>query len=85
MGNLLRAGEIPPFPFSEEFLLPTSNLVSLKVQDVIGRVAATVVDETKESGNCSVQFDASKLSGGIYFARLQSKDKVQSMKVLLIK
>ncbi|HAP36264.1 MAG TPA: peptidase S8, partial [Bacteroidetes bacterium] len=45
----------------------------------------TLVNEVKETGYYSTTFDASKLSSGIYFAKLQSGDKVQLKKMSLIK
>ena len=78
-----------PNPFNPStmigYQLPAANHVSLKVYDVIGRVVATLVDEIKEAGTYTVHFDGSKLSSGIYFARLQSGDKVQMKKMQLLK
>ncbi len=59
--------------------------VSLKIYDSIGREVATLVNEIKETGYYSVTFDASKLSSGIYFAKLQSGDQIQLKKMMLIK
>jgi mannose/cellobiose epimerase-like protein (N-acyl-D-glucosamine 2-epimerase family) len=59
--------------------------VSLKVYDVLGSVAATLVDEVKDKGSYEVAFDASRLSSGIYFYRLQSGKNVISRKMTLLK
>jgi len=59
--------------------------VTLKIYDVIGREVATLVNEVKEAGSYSATFDASKLSSGLYFARLQSGDNVQLRKMALLK
>jgi hypothetical protein len=78
-----------PNPFNPatviRYQLPVTNYVSLKVYDAIGREVATLVNETKEAGYYSVSFDASKLSSGIYFARLQSGEKMQFKKLMLVK
>ena len=78
-----------PNPFNPStvisYQLPANSQVTLKVYDAIGREVATLVNEVKEAGNYSVTFDASRFSSGIYFARLQSGDKVQLKKMLLIK
>ncbi|MEW6061494.1 MAG: LamG-like jellyroll fold domain-containing protein [Bacteroidota bacterium] len=58
---------------------------TLKIYDVLGKEVATLVNEVKEAGYYSATFDASKLSSGIYFARLQSGEKVQLKKMMLIK
>ncbi len=78
-----------PNPFNPStvisYQLPVSNHVSLKVYDAIGSEVATLVNEVKEAGYYSVSFNGSKLSSGIYIARLQSGDKIQLRKMLLIK
>ena len=44
--------------------------VSLKVFDVLGKEVSTLVDEMKAAGSYEVEFDASRLSSGIYFYTL---------------
>ncbi|MEW6061260.1 MAG: T9SS type A sorting domain-containing protein, partial [Bacteroidota bacterium] len=58
---------------------------TLKIYDVLGKEVATLVNEVKEAGYYSVTFDGSKLSSGIYFARLQSGEKIQMKKMLLLR
>jgi hypothetical protein len=43
------------------------------------------VNEPKEAGTYSVTFDASKLTGGIYFARLMSNEHQQVIKMAIVK
>jgi hypothetical protein len=78
-----------PNPFNPStvinYQLPVNSLVTLKVYDAIGREVITLVNEVKEAGYYSVTFEASRFSSGIYFARLQSSEKVQIKKMLLIK
>jgi hypothetical protein len=78
-----------PNPFNPStvisYQLPAANHISLKIYDLIGREVATLVNEVKEAGYYSATFNASKLSSGIYFSRLQSGDKVQMKKMMLIK
>ena len=45
--------------------------VTLIVYDILGRKIATLVDKEQKPGNYEVQFDASSLSSGIYFYKLQ--------------
>lgn len=45
--------------------------VTLIVYDILGREVASLVDKEQEPGNYEVQFDASSLSSGIYFYKLQ--------------
>ena len=57
----------------------------LKVYDVLGNEVATLVDEYRSAGSYEVEFDASELSSGVYFYRLQAGKYVQSKKMILIK
>jgi len=59
--------------------------VQLKVYDVLGNEVATLVNQPQNSGNYKVSFDASSLSSGIYFYRLQTDNFNQSKKMLLLK
>ncbi|MEW6061284.1 MAG: GLUG motif-containing protein [Bacteroidota bacterium] len=61
------------------------TFTTLKIYDVLGREVATLVNEVKEAGNYSVQWNASKFSSGIYYARLQSGEQVQMKKMLLLR
>ncbi len=48
-----------------------SSEVKLAVYDVLGREVAVLVNEKKEAGNYSVQFDGAGLASGVYLYRLQ--------------
>jgi photosystem II stability/assembly factor-like uncharacterized protein len=61
-----------------------SNVV-LKVFDVLGRQVTVLVNEGQLQGNYEVEFDASNLTSGIYFYRIQTGDFVESKKMVLIK
>ena len=78
-----------PNPFnpstSISFSLPQSSFVTLRVYDVTGKEVASLVNEFKNTGNYSVNFDASKLSSGIYMYRLSSANTSISKKMLLMK
>ena len=59
--------------------------VTLKVYDVLGKEIATLVNEEKPAGNYEVKFNASSLSSGVYFYKLQSGSFVQTKKMILMK
>ncbi|MCB0749264.1 MAG: T9SS type A sorting domain-containing protein [Ignavibacteriae bacterium] len=61
------------------------QIVQLNVYDVIGEKVAILVNEIKSSGNYEVNFDASRLTSGIYFYRLSYGNNSLSRKMLLIK
>jgi hypothetical protein len=60
-------------------------MVSLKVYDVLGREIATLVNQEQTTGVYTIQFDASALSSGIYFYKLESGSFSQVNKMILIK
>ena len=80
-----------PNPFNPstkiKYSLQSSSLqnVTLKVFDMLGQEVATIVNETQKSGTYEVDFNASKLTSGIYIYTLQSAGLLQSRKMLLIK
>ncbi len=59
--------------------------VSLKVYDAIGNEVATLVNETKAPGTYEVIFDASNLTNGVYFYKMQAGNFTATKKLVLIK
>ena len=78
-----------PNPFNPAttimFSLPVSAQVTLKVYDVLGREAASLVDSYKEAGSHSIKFDASNLTSGIYFYQLKAGEYIETKKLILQK
>jgi len=78
-----------PNPFNPSttinYELPKNNFVSLKVYDMMGREVANLVDQNQDAGFYSVKFDASKLSSGIYFYKIQASDFTAVKKLTLVK
>jgi hypothetical protein len=62
-----------------------SSLQSLKIYDVLGNEVATLVNEFKNAGSYEVNFNASSLSSGIYFYKLQAGSFIQTRKMILLK
>jgi hypothetical protein len=58
---------------------------TLKVFDILGREVATLVNKQQKAGNYEVIFDASNLSSGVYFYRLQSGSFVETKKIVLLR
>ncbi|MDE3057298.1 MAG: T9SS type A sorting domain-containing protein, partial [Bacteroidota bacterium] len=65
-----------PNPFNPatnfRFTIAEFRFVTLKVYDVLGRKVATVVNERKSPGTYEINFNAGKLSSGVYFYRLSA-------------
>lgn len=63
----------------------SSEFVSLKVYNMLGREVASLVHEELRPGTYETTFDASALSSGVYFYRLRAGSFVQTMKLCLLK
>lgn len=78
-----------PNPFnpstSIRFALPESGTVQLSVFNLLGQKVATLVNEVKPAGYHTVQFDASKLSSGVYLYRIETAGISVIKQMLLIK
>lgn len=78
-----------PNPFnpttSISFDIPNLSEVKLSVYDLTGREIAVLVNETLEPGSYSYKWNASQLSSGIYFYRINAGSFVQTKKMVLIK
>ncbi len=78
-----------PNPFNPattiNYQLPQTGFVTLKIYDILGKEVATLVNEQKNQGRYSVNFNASHLASGVYIYQLSVNDYVSSKKMLLIK
>ncbi len=64
---------------------PVSSWQTLKVFDVLGKEVAVLVNEEKSSGSYEINFDASKLSSGVYYYQLSAGVFIQTKKMILLK
>ncbi len=78
-----------PNPFNPttkiNFDIPNDSRVNITVYDIAGRDIKTIVNEFKNAGYYTVQFDASGMSSGIYFCKLQTSDYSSIIKMMLLK
>lgn len=78
-----------PNPFNASttiaFEIAEPGQVTLRIYDLLGREIQTLIDSHYEPGQYAVKYDASQLSSGYYFSRLQTANYDQSKKLLLIK
>ena len=78
-----------PNPFNPtteiQFALPKNDYVTLKVYDVLGKEIATLIEGELQSGLYKVNFDASKLTSGVYYYRLTGSSFSQTKKMMLVK
>ena len=65
-----------PNPFNPsttiKFSIPEASFVTLNVYDVLGRELRNLVNENLNSGQYTVNFEASNLPSGVYFYKLNS-------------
>jgi hypothetical protein len=78
-----------PNPFNPttkiRYELQTRTFVKINVFNVLGQFVKTLVNEEKPAGTYDVQFDASDLSSGIYFYRIETKSFVDTKKLVLLR
>lgn len=78
-----------PNPFNPsttiQFTIPTEGIVTLKIFNVLGQVVATVLHEKLNAGKHTVNFDAARLSSGIYFYQINSGKFIETKKMTLLK
>jgi hypothetical protein len=78
-----------PNPFNPTtkitYAVPTAAKVRLEVFDVLGRKVATLVNETKQAGEYSVEFNASRLVSGVYMYRMTTPETSITKKMILVK
>jgi hypothetical protein len=78
-----------PNPFNPttkiQFTIVNRQLTIVNVYDLVGRVVATLVNEVKEPGTYTVQFDGSKLASGVYYCRLQAGELSITHTMLLMR
>jgi hypothetical protein len=68
-----------------DFEIPLAGRVTLKVYDILGKEVFNIIDETKEAGYYSVEFDGSSLASGVYFYRIIAGTFSTTKKMLLVK
>ena len=78
-----------PNPFNPtttiSYQLPITNHVALKVYDVLGREVAVLVNEMKNAGTYSVQWNASQFSSGVYILTMSAGNFTATKKILLMR
>jgi len=79
-----------PNPFNPstkiKYTVPASGeKVTLKVYNVLGNELATLVDDVKSAGAYEVNFNASSLTSGTYFYKLQTGNLVETKKMIYLK
>ena len=78
-----------PNPFNPNTMIKYSikerGFVQLKVYDILGKEVTTLVNEEKQQGNYSVNFDGSNLPSGVYLYSLRINDFAENRKMILLR
>ena len=78
-----------PNPFNPttriDFSIPQRGQVILKVYDLLGREVAVIVNGMFEAGNHEVEFNANKLTSGIYFYTIKTNNFTQTKKMIVLR
>ncbi|HRJ86099.1 MAG TPA: T9SS type A sorting domain-containing protein, partial [Ignavibacteria bacterium] len=67
------------------FDIPKSSFVKLTIFEVSGKMIEVPVNQNLSAGTYNVDFDAAKLSSGIYFYKLEAGEFTQTKKMMVIK
>lgn len=72
-----------------DFELPVNGRVTITLYNILGEEVATIINEVKDAGYYSAEFDGSSLASGMYFYRIHSEGEGQrfmkTMKMILVK
>jgi len=78
-----------PNPFNPSttisYSIPKEGMVTLKIYNILGQEVQTIVNQNMRPGSYKVNFNADRLSSGVYFYSLRVGEFNQVKKMLLLK
>jgi len=78
-----------PNPFNPttkiDFSIPKQGFVSIKIYNMLGKEVATLVSREMTPGAYSLDFNASKLSSGVYFYKMEVNGFSEVKKMMFVK
>jgi hypothetical protein len=78
-----------PNPFNPsttiEFELPQTELVRLKIYNILGEEIETLISERLIAGKYKYKWDAGSLSSGVYLYKIQAGDYVEAKRMVLLR
>ncbi|MDP4197283.1 MAG: T9SS type A sorting domain-containing protein [Bacteroidota bacterium] len=78
-----------PNPFNPttkiEYQVPNAGRVSIRVFNLLGKEVATLVNEYKEAGKYTAEFNASDLNSGLYICEMRAGTFTKINKMLFVK
>ncbi|MEJ2543357.1 MAG: T9SS type A sorting domain-containing protein [Calditrichaceae bacterium] len=78
-----------PNPFNPKtvirYALPVTSHFELSIYNILGQRVATLVNKKQPAGRYQVEWDASTVSSGVYYYRLEAKGYSEVKKMAVIK
>ncbi len=78
-----------PNPFNPTTIISyhvlASSHIRVAIYDCLGRETDVLVDKLQNGGAYEVAWDAAQRPGGVYYCRLQTKESVETKKLLILK
>jgi flagellar hook assembly protein FlgD len=83
-----------PNPFNPQttihYDVPAAGMVNISVYDVAGRLVRELVNERRDAGSWSVQWNGDdrrgmRVASGVYFYRMRAGEFVETRKMVLLK
>ena len=78
-----------PNPFNPsttiKYTIAKPGLVKIAVYNALGQKVKDLVNEVKESGSYNITFNASSISSGIYFYRIETQQFSEVKKMIVLK
>ncbi|MDZ4712689.1 MAG: T9SS type A sorting domain-containing protein [bacterium] len=78
-----------PNPFNPEtnikFDLPEDNFVTIKVYDILGKELFTLLNDFRNAGRYSINFNGSNFASGIYYYKIKAGEFESIKKMILLK
>ncbi|HEY3251717.1 MAG TPA: T9SS type A sorting domain-containing protein, partial [Ignavibacteria bacterium] len=72
-----------------DYEIPITGKVSIKLYDILGQEVYTIVNESKEAGYYTAEFNGTNLASGVYFYRIIVEGAAQNfsktLKMILVK
>jgi hypothetical protein len=67
------------------FDVPQDDIVKLDVIDMLGNSVSKVLEETRKRGTYKIDWDASKLTSGMYYIKLQTSGQIKTRQMVVVK
>jgi hypothetical protein len=78
-----------PNPFNPStkinFSIAESGIVKIVVYNMLGQEVSLLLNGFEEAGQHTITFDASSLTSGVYFYKLETSNYIQTRKMILAK